>query len=106
MCSREVVNLRLQMAPLNVFVQKEGWTISELKGKYVARILALIQAIWLKGIQGTYVSKKLMLLVALAKLHKLINWAEVVFSNLYSWLWDLSAAIKLKKRRFWQGNRI
>jgi hypothetical protein len=33
----------------------------------------LIQAIWFKGTQGTYVNKKLMLMVALAKLQKLVN---------------------------------
>ncbi len=45
-----------------------------------------------------YVGKKLMLLVALAKLQKLVNWVHVVFNNLHSKLWDLSIAIKPKKK--------
>ncbi len=68
MCFRKVSNLYLQMAPLSVFVQKKGWRISKLKGKYAARLPTLIQVIWLKGTWGTYVNKKLMLLVALAEL--------------------------------------
>jgi hypothetical protein len=43
------------------------------------------------------VNKKLMLLVALAKLQKPINWAQVVFNNLHYRLRDLSAKIKPKK---------
>jgi hypothetical protein len=69
----EVANLCIQMLPLNAFVQKEGLRISQLKGKYVAQFLVLIQVIWLMGICGTYVSKKLMLLVALTELQKLVN---------------------------------
>ncbi len=74
------------MAPLNAFMQKERWKVSQLKGKYAARLLALIQAIWLKGIQGMYVNKKLMLLVALVELQKLVNWVQAIFSNLHSML--------------------
>ncbi len=74
----------LQMAPLSAFVQKESGRVSQFKRKYATRLLTLIQAIWLKGIRGTYVNKKLMLLVALAEFQKSINWAQVVFNNLYS----------------------
>ncbi len=95
--SRKVVNLCLQMAPLSAFVQRKGWRVSEIKGKYVARILVLIQVIWLKGIQGMYVNKKLMFLVALAKLQKLINWVQVVFNNLYSWQFVYQNQIKKRK---------
>ncbi len=98
MCSKKVVNLCLQMAPLSAFVQKNRWKVSQQKGKYVARLLMLNQTIWLKGIQGTYVNKKLILLVALAKFQKSINWAHVLFNNLHFRLWDLSVAIKLKKK--------
>jgi hypothetical protein len=56
-------------------VQKEGSKVSKLKGKCVAKLLMLIQEIWFKGIKGRYVNKKLMLLMALAKLQKSINWA-------------------------------
>jgi hypothetical protein len=80
----KVANLCLQVAPLSVFMQKERWRVSQLKGKYVARLLALIQAIWLNRIRGTYVNKKLMLLMALAELQKLVHWAQAIFSNLHS----------------------
>jgi hypothetical protein len=56
------------MAPLNAFVQKEGWKVSQFKGKYAAQLPMLIQTIWLKGTFGAYVSKKLMLLVVIAQL--------------------------------------
>ncbi len=39
-----------------------------------------------------------MLLMALAKLQKLVNWVQVVFNNLHSRLWDLFAIIKPKKK--------
>ncbi len=42
----------------SAFVQKQGWRVSQLKGKYVTRLLTLIQAIWLKGTQEMYVNKK------------------------------------------------
>jgi hypothetical protein len=45
MHSTEVANLCIQMPPLNAFMQKEGLRISQLKGKYVAQFLVLIQAI-------------------------------------------------------------
>jgi hypothetical protein len=38
-----------------------------------------------------------MLIVALVELQKLVNWVQVVFSNLHSKLWDLSTIIKLEK---------
>jgi hypothetical protein len=59
----------------------------------------LIQVIWLKGSQGTYVSKKLLLLVALVELGKLVNWVQVIFDNLHSWLHDLFVANELKKKK-------
>jgi hypothetical protein len=34
-----------------------------------------------------YISKKFMLIVALAKLGKSVNWAYILFSNLHSRLW-------------------
>jgi hypothetical protein len=68
-----------------------------VQGKYVARLLVLIQAIWLKVTHGMYVSKKLMFLVAFAKLQKLVNWAQVVFNNLHFRLRDLSTVVKPKK---------
>ncbi len=89
-------NLFLQMAPLSAFVQNEGRGVSQLKGKYATRLLALIQVIQLKGIQGMYVGKKFMFLVAWVELQNLINWAQMVFSNLHSRLWDFSTTIKLK----------
>ncbi len=46
---------------------------SQLKGNYTVKFLVFIQAIWLKGTQGTYVNKKLMLLVALVELQKLVS---------------------------------
>jgi hypothetical protein len=49
----KTVNLCIQMAPLNAIVQKEGRRLPQLKGKHVAHLLALIQAIWLKGIRVT-----------------------------------------------------
>jgi hypothetical protein len=61
------------MAPLNAFVHKKGWRVSQLKGKYAAKLIVFIQVIWLKGIWGTYVNKKLVLMVALTKLQKPIN---------------------------------
>jgi hypothetical protein len=80
----KVTNLCIQMAPLNAFIQKEGMRVSQLKRKYVTQLLTLIQMIWLKGTYGTYVNKKLMLLGALAKLQKSVNWAQVIFNNLHS----------------------
>jgi hypothetical protein len=35
--------------------------------------------------------------MALTELQKPINWAQVVFNNLHSKLWDLTTTIKLKK---------
>jgi hypothetical protein len=61
------------MAPPNAFVQKEGWRVSQLKGKYAAGLPALIQAIWFKGTCKTYVNKKLMLFMALVEFQKSVN---------------------------------
>lgn len=48
-------------------MDREGWKVSLSKGMYVARLLTLIQVIELKGSWLTYVAKKLMSLVVLAK---------------------------------------
>ncbi len=85
------------MAPLNAFMQKEGWKLSQFKGKYAAQLPMFIQMIWLKGTFGMYVSKKLMLLVAIAELWKPVNWAQVIFNNLHIKLQDLSTTSKTKK---------
>jgi len=45
MRSREAMYLCLQTTPLSAFVQKKGWRVFQLKGKYVAKLFALIQAI-------------------------------------------------------------
>jgi hypothetical protein len=106
MHSTNGANLYIQMLPLNAFVQKEGSRVSQVKGKYVAPFLVLIQAIWLMGPHGTYVNKKFMLLVALIELQKLVSWGQVVFNNLHSRMWDFSIVIKLKKRRPWEKDKI
>jgi hypothetical protein len=41
--------LYIQMAPFNIVMQKEGWRVSQLKGKYATWLSMLIQEIWLKG---------------------------------------------------------
>jgi hypothetical protein len=57
----------------------------------------LIQILWLKGTRGMYVSKKFMLLVAIVKFKKSVNWVQVIFNNLHFELRDLSTTIKMKK---------
>ncbi len=56
-----------KIASLEALIDQEGWKVSLLKGMYVAKLLALIQVIWLKGSRFTYVTKKLMNFVILAK---------------------------------------
>jgi hypothetical protein len=51
----------------------------QLKGKYAACMLALLQAIWLKGSRTTYVTKKLMLLVMMVEERKQIDWFVIFF---------------------------
>jgi hypothetical protein len=80
----EATNLCIQMAPPNIFVQKESRRVSKLKGKYAIQLPMLIQAIGLKGTCGTYASKNFILFVALGEFQKLLNWAQVVFNNLHS----------------------
>ncbi len=92
-----MVNLYLHMAPFSAFMQKERWRVSQLKGKYAARLPMLIQAIWLKGTLKKYVNKKLMLLMALAKLKKSISWVQITFNFLHFRLQDLFVIVKLKK---------
>lgn len=53
----------------------------------------------MKGSRFTYVAKKLMNYVMLAKQGVKVNWSVVIFNNLYSRLWDLSASIKLNTSR-------
>jgi hypothetical protein len=55
------------MAPLIKHICAKGRLESFLiQRKYAAQLSTLIQAIWLKGTSGTYVSKKLMFQVAFA----------------------------------------
>jgi hypothetical protein len=55
------------MVPFETMVEKEGQKASQLKGNYAAKMLALLQVVWLKRSRGTYVNQKLMLLVAMAE---------------------------------------
>jgi hypothetical protein len=48
-------------------VDRQGWKVSLLKGMYATRLPSLIQVLWLKGSRLTYVAKKLMNFVILAK---------------------------------------
>ncbi len=43
------VGIYRKIVPPKALVDQEGWMVSLLKGMYVARLLALIQVIWLKG---------------------------------------------------------
>jgi hypothetical protein len=74
----------LKIAPLEVLVDREGWKVSMFKGIYATRISTLMQAIWLKGSQFTYVAKKLMILVAFVETGMQIDLIGVVFNNLHS----------------------
>ncbi len=106
MCSKKSLNLCLHMALLSAFVQKGGWKVSQFKGNYANIFLMLIQAIWLKGTQRTYVNNKLMLLVAFDELQKPVNQSQVVFSNLHFRLQNLTTIIKQKKGISQQGDII
>jgi hypothetical protein len=53
--------------PPKAFVDQEGGKVSFLKGMYETILSALIMLIWLKGNRFTYVAKKLMNFVVLAK---------------------------------------
>jgi hypothetical protein len=44
-----VAKICLKMVLKDDVLQKKGWKASQLEGKYVTRMLALMQAIWLKG---------------------------------------------------------
>jgi uncharacterized membrane protein YecN with MAPEG domain len=61
------MDMCIRLAPKDVVVQKEGWKATQLKGKYTRCMLALLQAIWLKGSRTTYVPNKLILLVMMAE---------------------------------------
>jgi len=56
-----------KITPPKAFVDREAWKVSFLKGMYATRLLPYIQLIWLKGNWLTYVVKKLMNFVVLAK---------------------------------------
>jgi len=47
-------NQSFKITPSKALIDQEGWKVSLLKGMYVAKLLALIQVIWLKGNQLTY----------------------------------------------------
>jgi hypothetical protein len=61
------VAIHLKIVQPNAIVDCEGWKVSFLKGMYDAKLLALIQVIWLKGNKFTYVAKKMFSLVVLAE---------------------------------------
>ncbi len=69
----EVTNMCIRLVFKDAVVQKEGWKVAQLKGKYVAQMCALLQAIWLKRSKVTYNTKKLMLLMTMAKEGKQID---------------------------------
>ncbi len=73
--------------------------MSLLKGMYATRLPTLIQVIWLKGSQLTYMAKKLMNFVLLAKQGVKVNWLIIIFNNLYSKLRDLSTPTKFSASR-------
>jgi hypothetical protein len=43
------VGIYQKIVPPKTLVNREVWKVSLLRGMYVARLLALIQIIWLKG---------------------------------------------------------
>jgi hypothetical protein len=55
------------MVPLDAIVKEEGWKVSQLKRKYMTQMLVFIQEIWPMGNQDTFVNKKFMFIIALAK---------------------------------------
>jgi hypothetical protein len=56
-----------KISPSNTLLDQEGWKVSPLKGMYATKLLALTHVILLKGNKLTYVAKKLLTLVVLAK---------------------------------------
>jgi hypothetical protein len=91
------MDMCIRLAPKNVVVQKEGWKVAQLKGKYATHMLALLQATWLKGSRTTYVPNKLILLVMMVEEGKHIDWSIVLFYNLYSCIWDFLTLSKSKE---------
>jgi hypothetical protein len=79
---------------LEALVDWEGWKVSLFKGMYAIRLSALIQVIWLKGCQLTYVAKKLMSFVVSSKQGVKVSWSAIVFNNLYNKLWNLFVPTK------------
>jgi len=69
----EVTETCIRFAPKDTIMQKEGKKVAQFKGKYIARMFTLLQAIWLKGSRTTYVIKKLMLLVTMTEDGKQID---------------------------------
>jgi hypothetical protein len=60
-------------------------------------MLALLQAIWLKGSKVTYVTKELMLVVMIVEEGIQVNWSVFLFNNLYCRIGDCSASSKSKE---------
>jgi hypothetical protein len=60
-------------------------------------MLALLQAIWLKGSKVTYVTKELMLVVMIVEEGNQVNWSVFLFNNLYCRIGDCSASSKSKE---------
>jgi hypothetical protein len=60
-------------------------------------MLALLQAIWLKGSKVTYVTKELMLVVMIVEEGNQVNWSVFLFNNLYCRIRDFSASSKSKE---------
>jgi hypothetical protein len=76
-----------------------------IKKKYVVWLLTLIQVIWFKGSQGTYIKKKFMFLVALVKLGH--QWIRLKFISI---IYTLGCKTCLQQpnqnKRHWGGHKI
>jgi hypothetical protein len=76
-----------------------------LKNKYVVWLLTLIQVIWFKGSQGTYIKKKFMFLVALVELGH--QWIRLKFISI---IYTLGCKTCLQQpnqnKRHWGGHKI
>jgi hypothetical protein len=60
-------------------------------------MLALLQAIWLKGSKVTYVTKELMIAVMIVEEGNQVNWSVFLFNNLYCRIRDFSASSKSRE---------
>jgi hypothetical protein len=56
-----------KIVSLETLIDRKGWKVSLLKGMYVAKLPTLIQVIWLKGTQLTYMEFFLMSFVVLVE---------------------------------------